>query len=137
MASCRKATATPLVAKLSPASPDLGTLAKAAVDAGADGIAVVNTMPGRLYDGSGRGRLGNGRGGVSGPGLLAIGLQATATVKENIQERVVIGIGGIRNADDVRQYLRAGADLVAIGTAALAHPRLPERVVDRLEREGV
>ena len=137
VASCRKVTKTSLVAKLSPASPDLGTLAKAAVGAGADGIAVVNTMPGRLYDRSGQERLGNGRGGVSGPGLLAIGLQATATVRETLPEHVIIGIGGIRSADDVRQYLCAGADLVAIGTAALADPRLPERLVDRLEREGV
>jgi dihydroorotate dehydrogenase (NAD+) catalytic subunit len=137
VAGCRQATATPLIAKLSPASPDLPTLVRAAVEAGIDGVAVVNTMPGRLYDDIGGDRLGNGRGGVSGPGLLAIGLQATAMVKESIQGRVVIGIGGIRSAADARQYLRAGADLVAIGTAALADPRLPERVVRHLERDGV
>jgi dihydroorotate dehydrogenase (NAD+) catalytic subunit len=48
----------------------------------------------------------------------------------------VIGVGGVRSAADVRQYLSAGASLVAIGTAALADPRLPERVVADLEREG-
>jgi dihydroorotate dehydrogenase (NAD+) catalytic subunit len=47
----------------------------------------------------------------------------------------VIGVGGVRSAADVRQYLTAGASLVAIGTAALADPRLPERVVTDLERE--
>jgi dihydroorotate dehydrogenase (NAD+) catalytic subunit len=46
----------------------------------------------------------------------------------------VIGAGGVRSADDVRQYLRAGATLVAMGTAALADPRLPERIVRSLER---
>jgi len=47
----------------------------------------------------------------------------------------VIGVGGVRSADDVRQYLRVGASLVAIGTAALADPRLPERIIRELERE--
>jgi dihydroorotate dehydrogenase (NAD+) catalytic subunit len=46
----------------------------------------------------------------------------------------VIGVGGVRSADDVRQYLRVGAALVGIGTAALADPRLPERIVQDLER---
>ena len=47
----------------------------------------------------------------------------------------VIGVGGVRSADDVRQYLQVGASLVAIGTAALADPRLPERIVRDLERQ--
>ena len=132
VSGCRRLTKTPLLAKLSPASPDLGTLAKAALAAGADGISVVNTMPGRLYDGAGHDRLGNGRGGVSGPGLLAVGLQATTIVRESIGAGVIVGVGGIRRAADVKQYLRAGADLVAIGTAALADPRLPERIVKQL-----
>jgi dihydroorotate dehydrogenase (NAD+) catalytic subunit len=46
----------------------------------------------------------------------------------------VIGVGGVRSADDVRQYLRVGASLVGIGTAALADPRLPERIIQELER---
>ena len=49
----------------------------------------------------------------------------------------VIGVGGIRTADDARQYLRAGAALVAVGTAAMADPRVPERIVRGLEVEGL
>jgi dihydroorotate dehydrogenase (NAD+) catalytic subunit len=47
----------------------------------------------------------------------------------------VIGVGGVRSADDVRQYLGVGASLVAMGTGALADPRLPERIVEELEHD--
>lgn len=135
VASCRTATRRPLVVKLSPALPDIASTAVVARDAGADAISVVNTMPGILRSEGGRGaaRLGQGSGGVSGPALLPIGVLATSRVLERTG-LPVIGVGGIRSASDVRQYLAAGASLVAIGTAALADPRLPERVVSGLER---
>ena len=132
---CRAVTARALVAKLSPALPDIPAIAEAAVAAGADGISVVNTLPGYLFDGE-RPRLGNGNGGVSGPALLPAGLLAVRKVKERLPATPVIGVGGVRTADDVRQYLRAGASLVAIGTAQLADPRLPGRILDRLEAGG-
>ncbi len=66
---------------------------------------------------------------MSGPALLAIGVLATARVVERTGGMPVIGVGGVRSADDVRQYLKVGASLVAIGTAALADPHLPERIV--------
>jgi dihydroorotate dehydrogenase (NAD+) catalytic subunit len=135
VALCRARTKLPLIAKLSPVLPDAGGMAVAARDAGADGIAVVNTLPGFLYDGEGPPRLGNGNGGVSGPALLPIGLLATARVVERTGGMPVIGVGGIRTAGDVRQYLRMGATLVAIGTAGLADPRLPERIVRDLESD--
>ena len=124
----RAATARPLFIKLSPALPDIAGMAVAARDAGADGISVVNTMPGLLFRGD-RPRLGQGNGGVSGPALLPIGVLATARVVERTGGMPVIGVGGIRTAEDARQYLRAGAALVAIGTAGMADPRAPERVV--------
>ncbi len=131
---CRARTRLPLLAKLSPVLPDIAGMAVVARDAGADGITVVNTLPGLLYDRAGPSRLGNGSGGVSGPALLPIGVLATARVVERTGGSTpVIGVGGVRTAADVRQYLQAGASLVAIGTAALADPRLPERVVRELE----
>ena len=135
--SCRAATSRPVIAKLSPALPDIAGMALVARDAGADGISVVNTMPGllRRRDGRGAFRLGQGNGGVSGPALLPVGVLATAKVVERTG-LPVIGVGGVRSAAGVRQYLSAGASLVAIGTAALADPRLPERVVADLERQG-
>jgi dihydroorotate dehydrogenase (NAD+) catalytic subunit len=65
--------------------------------------------------------------------LLPVGVLAAARVVEKTDGMPVIGVGGVRSADDVRQYLRVGASLVAMGTAALADPRLPERIVEELE----
>ena len=132
---CRRETARPLIAKLSPVLPDIPAIARAARDAGAAGVTLVNTMPGTLTESEGTPRLGQGRGGVSGPPLLPVGVLATRLVVERLPGFPVIGAGGIRSADDARQYLRAGATLVAIGTAGLADPRLPGRVARELERD--
>ena len=130
----RSATKRALLVKLSPVLPDIGAMALTACDAGADGITVVNTMPGLIYRGE-RPRLGQGSGGVSGPALLPVGLLAVRRVVERTQGTVpVVGVGGIRSAGDVRQYLQAGASLVQIGTAALADPRVPGRIVQDLEQ---
>jgi dihydroorotate dehydrogenase (NAD+) catalytic subunit len=135
IAECRKRTRLPLAAKLSPVLPDIPGMALVARDAGADAITVVNTVPGLLFAGAGQAsRLGNGQGGVSGPVLLPIGVLAAARVVERTGGMPVIGVGGVRSAEDVRQYLGVGASLVGIGTAALADPRLPERIVRDLER---
>jgi dihydroorotate dehydrogenase (NAD+) catalytic subunit len=72
-------------------------------------------------------RLGAGHGGVSGPLLFPVGVLATRRVHE-ATGLPVIGVGGIRRYEDVVAYVAAGATLVAIGTAALADPRLPERL---------
>lgn len=133
---CRAVTARPLIAKLSPVLPDMPAAAMAAQDAGADGVTLVNTIPGTLrHSAEGAPRLGQGYGGISGPPLLPVGLLAVERVARAVQVPVV-GVGGVRTADDVRQYLRAGAALVGIGTAALADPRLPERVISDLERSN-
>ncbi|HXV85357.1 MAG TPA: dihydroorotate dehydrogenase [Gemmatimonadales bacterium] len=127
---CSAVTSTPLIAKLAPTLPDLARTAEVAVRAGARGISVINTIPGTLF-GSGadrsRPRLGYGQGGVSGPALLAVGVLAVRRVAERVG-CPVIGVGGIRTPEDVEQYLQAGATLVAVGTAALANPRVPERL---------
>ncbi len=132
---CRAASRRPLIAKLSPALPDPALIAEAAGAGGADGISAVNTIPGYLGTASGP-RLGNGNGGVSGPGLLPIGVLAVRKIRERLPSVPVIGVGGVRSAGDVRQYLAAGAVLVAIGTAQLADPHLPLRIIAELERDG-
>ncbi len=125
----RAATRRPLFVKLSPTLPDIGFTARCAVDAGADGISVVNTMPGLVIDTDARRpKLGFGTGGVSGPGLRPVGVLATWKVRKAV-EVPIIGLGGIGSADDALQYLIAGASLVAVGTAALKDPRVPERIV--------
>ncbi|HXY32129.1 MAG TPA: dihydroorotate dehydrogenase [Gemmatimonadaceae bacterium] len=137
----RAVSSRPLIVKLSPTLPDLGRTASIAVDAGADAISVINTIPGLVIDVERRRPvLGFGTGGVSGPGLVPVGVLATHRVRRAVNVPV-IGVGGIATANDALQYLIAGASLVAIGTAALRDPRLPERIVKELgewcERHGV
>jgi dihydroorotate dehydrogenase (NAD+) catalytic subunit len=95
---------------------------------------VVNTIPGLVIDVEHRRpALGFGSGGVSGPGLLPVGVLATRRVRQAVRVPI-IGVGGIASATDILQYIIAGASLVAIGTAALKDPRLPQQLVRDLER---
>lgn len=131
---CRAATDRPLLAKLAPHDPDLTETARAAAGAGADGITLVNTLPGRLLDpGSGTPRIGAGQGGVSGPALRPVGVQAVHAVSRAVDVPVV-GVGGIVRADHALEYLRAGAALVQVGTASFAAPRAASRIVRSLAR---
>jgi dihydroorotate dehydrogenase (NAD+) catalytic subunit len=130
----RAATKKPVFVKLSPTLQDIGMSARIAADAGADGISVVNTLPGLLIDVETRKpALGFGTGGVSGPGLLPVGVLATHNVSKAV-ELPVMGVGGISTATDIVQYMIAGASLVAVGTAAMQQPKLPVRLVDDLEK---
>ena len=130
----RKATKRPIFVKLSPTLADVGGTARCAVDAGADGITVVNTVPGLVIDvETRRPAVGFGSGGVSGAALLPVGVLATWRVSRAVSVPI-IGVGGVRSAEDVVQYVLAGASLVGIGTAALADPRRPERIVRDLTR---
>ncbi len=132
----RARTARPLFVKL---SPTLGTgiadAARIAVDSGATGLTLVNTMPGLVVDiERRRPKIGFGTGGVSGPALLPIGVLATWRVSRALPGVPIIGLGGVSTAQDAVQYLMAGASLVGVGTAALRDPRAPERIVKGLER---
>lgn len=130
----RAATKKPIFVKLSPTLQDIGASARTAADAGADGISVVNTLPGLVIDVESREpMLGFGSGGVSGPGLLPVGVLATRRVSKAVQ-LPVMGVGGISRATDILQYVIAGASLVAVGTAAMQEPRLPGKLVDDLEK---
>lgn len=132
----RGETTRPLFVKLSPTlGAGIVQAARIALDAGADGLTLVNTMPGLVVDTDRRRpRIGFGTGGVSGPALLPVGLLATWRVSQALPGVPIIGLGGISSVDDALQYLMAGASLVGIGTAALRDPRTPERVVQGLAR---
>lgn len=141
VAGARAETKRPLFVKLSPALPNVADAAKIAADAGADGITVVNTIPGLVVDVERRKPvLGFGSGGVSGSAILPVGVLATHRVSRAVR-LPVIGLGGVASATDALQYIIAGASLVGIGTAAMRDPRTPERVVKELgrwcERHGV
>lgn len=138
----RGVTRRRLFVKLSPTLPDIASTARVAVHAGADGLTVVNTLPGLVVDVKRRRpALGFGTGGISGPGLLPVGVLATWKVHRALPRVPIIGVGGVSSAEDALQYMLAGASLVGIGTAALKNPKCPERIVRELERwcdrEGV
>ena len=128
----RASTSRPIFVKLSPTLANIGFTAKVAVDAGADGITVINTIPGLGIDVESRTpRIGFGTGGVSGQGLLPIGVLATWKVRTAVTVPI-IGVGGVASASDALQYIIAGASLVAVGTAAMRDPGTPERIVKDL-----
>ncbi len=139
----RAATRRPIFVKLSPTLPDVALAALTAAEAGADGVTVVNTLPGLVVDTARRRpALGFGSGGASGAGLLPAGVLATWRVRRATEARLpIIGLGGVRSSDDALQYLMAGASLVGVGTASMQDPRAPERIARGLgawaEAEGV
>jgi dihydroorotate dehydrogenase (NAD+) catalytic subunit len=134
VSGARAATRRPLFVKLSPVLPNIGAAAITAADSGADGITVINTLPGLAVDvGTRRPRIGFGSGGASGPGLLPVGVLATHRVRQAVR-LPIIGVGGVASAGDALQYIIAGASLVAIGTANMRDPRTAQRTVHDLDR---
>jgi dihydroorotate dehydrogenase (NAD+) catalytic subunit len=131
--AARRATTRPMSVKLAPNVPDIARMAEICVAEGADALTLVNTMPGLLFDTETRAPvLGAGSGGVSGPGLLPIGVHAVAKARERVTVPI-LGVGGIRTGEDAVQYLLAGASLVQVGTASFADPRAAERVLKGLK----
>jgi len=132
--AARAATNRPLVVKLAPNVPDIGRMAEVAVEHGADGLSLINTFPGLLFDvRTRRPVLGNRTGGVSGPAILPMGVHAVWQARKRVSVPI-LGVGGIRTGEDAVQYLLAGASLVQVGTASFADPRAARRVLSDLER---
>jgi dihydroorotate dehydrogenase (NAD+) catalytic subunit len=130
----RPLTAKPLIVKLTPNATDPAAVARAAQDAGADAVSAINTLKGMALDpgGSGRPWLGGGTGGVSGPAVRAIAIQQVAAVAQTVRIPV-IGMGGIESGADAADFLRAGADLVAVGTASFRDPAAGARIAAELD----
>jgi dihydroorotate dehydrogenase (NAD+) catalytic subunit len=131
--AARKAAANrPLWVKLSPLVTDIGPIARAAEEAGADTLTVANTYPAMALDfRTGRSQLGCPTGGLSGPAIKPITLRLVWETRKAIRSPI-IGLGGIETADDVLEYLSVGASAVQVGTASFADPRASERLVDAL-----
>lgn len=130
----RHVTSRPLFVKLSPTLPSIGETAKAAIGAGADGLTLVNTIPGLVIDVERRRpALGFGSGGVSGPGLVPVGVLAVVKVRRAVAAPI-IGVGGVAKGSDAIQYMMAGASLVAMGTAAMRDPKAPRRVIGEMQK---
>ena len=125
----KEVTSIPLIAKLTPEVNDIVEIARAASDAGADGITVLNTMPASAVN-LNTGRMAI-RGGLSGPPLKPMALKAVADITQALP-LPVIGAGGVMNASDVIEFLMAGATAVQVGTASLVDPFAIPHIIDGL-----
>ncbi|HUU27189.1 MAG TPA: dihydroorotate dehydrogenase [archaeon] len=135
----RGKTALPIVAKLTPNVTDIASLAQNAVEAGADCVSLINTLPGMKIDVQRRKPvLGMGFGGLSGPAIRPVGVACVYKVYQRLRQigskAAIIGIGGITSGCDALEYILAGARLVQVGTASFVHPQAAKTVVDELER---
>lgn len=136
LSGCRTRTERPMVAKLAPNDPNLPETVRRAVDAGADGLTLANTLPGvLLHADTGKPELGAGAGGVSGPAVRPAGIRAVQQAR-GVTDRPILGVGGILGPADAVAYARAGADLVQLGTATFASPRAAETLLRGLESWG-
>lgn len=122
---CRKNTSKPLITKLSPNQTDIGLSAQRCIDAGTDGLAVINTLMGMsINTQTRRPVIGNNQGGLSGPAIKPVALLKVHQVYQvskhyNIP---IIGQGGIMTANDAIEFIIAGASTVGIGTALFYDP---------------
>ncbi len=133
-AAARAATEKPLWVKLAPGVTDIGVMARAAEEAGADALSVVNTIRGMAVDvGRRRPLLATIYGGLSGPVLFPIALYLLYEVSL-VSSLPLIGIGGVSELDHALQYLIVGATAVQIGTANFYDPTASQRLVDELAR---
>jgi dihydroorotate dehydrogenase (NAD+) catalytic subunit len=124
----RRLTDKPLIAKLTPTAHDQVAVARAAEEAGADGLSLINTIPGMALDrATGRPWLGAARGGQSGPAVRAIALNQVREVSM-ASSLPVIGMGGIASGRDAEDFLRAGATCVAVGTESFRDPAAGARI---------
>lgn len=126
----RAATKKTLIGKLSPNVTDITPLARAAEDAGADALSLINTLVGTAIDiQKRRPLLGNVTGGLSGPAVKPVALHFVWQVSDAVK-LPVIGMGGISSAEDAVEFLLAGASAVAIGTANFVNPLVCPEVID-------
>jgi dihydroorotate dehydrogenase (NAD+) catalytic subunit len=124
----------PLLAKLTPNVTDIVPIARAAAEAGADAVSLVNTFVGMAIDWRRRRPvLGNGIGGLSGPAIKPLALRMVWQVARAVQVPV-IGIGGIATVDDVMEFLIAGASAVQLGTVNFYDPTAASRMAGELNR---
>lgn len=139
--ACRAATTLPLIPKLAPNVSDIGAFARAAENAGADAISLINSVPGMAVDiETRRPRLANITGGLTGPAIRPIAVKLVWEAARATR-LPVIGMGGICEAAHAAEFFIVGATAVAVGTASFAEPRAAIRVAeglrDYLARQGL
>ncbi len=125
----------PVFAKLTPDVTDIVAIAKAAVAGGASGVSLVNTLLGLAIDAeSRRPKLAAVTGGLSGPAIKPVALRAVHQVHQALPDLPIIGMGGVCSVTDVVEFLLAGANAVAVGTATFANPMVTLELTQALSR---
>ena len=126
-------TTKPVYMKLSPNVTDIAAIARACVEAGADGLCLINTVLGMRIDIRRRKAvLANTYGGYSGPGIFPIALRMVNQVSKACPGTPIIGCGGVSSAEDVIEMMMAGASAVEIGAASLQNPKACQEIIERL-----
>ncbi len=127
-------TSKPIIIKLSPNVTDIVSIAKACEAAGADGISMINTMLGMRIDlRTKKPIIANKMGGFSGPAIKPVALRMVYQFYEAVSIPI-IGMGGVMNAEDVIEFMLAGATAVEVGTANLINPYVCKQIVDDLPK---
>jgi dihydroorotate dehydrogenase (NAD+) catalytic subunit len=136
VSAVRKATTLPVIPKLTPNVTDVASFARASEDAGADAISLVNTFLAMAIDvHTRRPKLSNGMGGLSGPAIRPIAVRMVYECRKAVRIPI-IGMGGIASAEDVVEFMIAGANAVQVGTANFVDPFIWPKLVAGLEEYG-
>ena len=129
----REKSNVPIMVKLSPNVTDIVSIAKAAADAGADALSLINTLLGMRIDTQTRKPiLKNNMGGLSGPAVFPVALRMVYQVATAV-DLPILGMGGIMTASDAAEMMIAGADMIALGTALFVDPLAPIKLKRELE----
>ncbi len=129
----KAATSRPVFAKLTPNVTDIVGIARAAMAGGADGLSAINTLKGMAIDWRKRAPcIGAATGGLSGPAIKPVALRMVWEIASALPGAPLIGIGGISNADDLLEFVVAGASAVQVGTANFVNPETASQIVDAL-----
>lgn len=129
--ACREVVTKPLLVKLTPNTGDIVALARAAVDGGADGISLINTLKGMAIDARRRRpRIATRYGGLSGPAIKPVALRMIDEVHRALPGVPISGVGGVATGEDVIEFLLAGASTVQVGTQTLAEPAAAARILE-------
>jgi dihydroorotate dehydrogenase (NAD+) catalytic subunit len=124
----------PIIAKLSPDVTDIVQIARTVVDAGADGVALINTLLGMVIDTrTMRPRLAQKTGGLSGPAIRPVAVRAVYQVREALPNLPIVGMGGITSGQDALEFVLAGAQAISIGTSTFGDPQAATRIKSELE----